>query len=157
MRSIAVAKRFIGLLVFLGIAGSAGQAYAQLGVGTWVRTDAQGKGITMTVEPCCKGGFRLTYQIPAIPNQPPMLLVVDSPMDGTEVPALVGGKPSGETIAIKRMDDHHYQAVVKMGGQPMGTSNGIVSADGKSLTVETVSQAGAGAPAQKVIETWVKK
>src|ERR1700752_2428576 len=137
MRSIAVAKRLIGLLAFLGIAGSAGQAYAQLGVGTWVRTDEQGKGIPMTVEPCCKGGFRLTYQIPGIPNQP---LVVDSPMDGTEVPALVGGKPSGETRAIKRMDDHHYHAVVKMGGQPMGTSNGVLSADGKSLTVETVSQ-----------------
>jgi hypothetical protein len=102
---------------------------AQLGAGTWVRTDVQGKGIVR----------------------------VDSPMDGSEVPALVGGKPSGETMAIKRIDERHYSAVIERGGQPAGTSNGTVSPDGKSLTVETISQAGPGAPPKKVTETWVKK
>jgi hypothetical protein len=111
----------------------------------------------MTVAPCCNGGFRLTYQIPAVSGQPAMQLVVDSPMDGTEVPALVGGKPSGETMAITRVDDHHYRAVMKMGGQPFGTSTGTLSADAKTLTVETVSQTGPGAPAEKIIETWMKK
>jgi hypothetical protein len=157
MRSVSAAKRLIASVAFLSALGWASQAHAQLGVGTWVRTDAQGKGITMTVAPCCNGGFRLTYQIPAASGQPVMLLVVDSPMDGTEVPALVGGKPSGETMAIKRVDDHHYRAVVKMGGQPLGTSTGTLSADAKTLTVETVNQTGPGAPAEKIIETWIKK
>jgi hypothetical protein len=84
-------------------------------------------------------------------TQPATTLTVNSPMDGTEVPALVGGKPSGETMAIKRVDDHHYSAVVKMSGQQFGTSNGTLSAVGRTLTVESVSQAG------KIIETWVRK
>jgi hypothetical protein len=86
-----------------------------------------------------------------------MQLVVDSPMDGTEVPALVGGKPSGETMAIKRVDDHHYRAIMKMRGQPLGTSTGTLSADAKTLTVETVNQNRSTAPAEKIIETWIKK
>jgi hypothetical protein len=156
MRSVA-AKRLIGSVVFLSALGLASQAHAQLGVGTWVRTDAEGKGVTMTVASCCSGGFRLTYQIPAAPGQPAMQLVVDSPMDGTEVPALVGGKPSGETMAIKRVDDHHYRAIMKMRGQPLGTSTGTLSADAKTLTVETVNQNRSAAPAEKIIETWIKK
>jgi len=54
------------------------------------------------------------------------------------------------------VDDYHYTGagVVKMGGKRFGTSAGTVSADGKTMTVETVSQGGA---AQKIIETWVRK
>jgi hypothetical protein len=152
MKSLAALKRVICSLAFLSAVGWATQAHAQFGVGsTWMRTDSQGKGITMTVEACCNGGLRLIYQIPPIANQPAMTLTVDSPMDGTDTPALVGGKPSGETMAVKRLDDHHYSAVVKMSGKPFGTSNGTVSADGKTLTVESLSQAG------KIIETWVRK
>ena len=150
MRSVAATKHWVCGIVFLSAVGWASQAHAQLGVGTWVRTDAQGKGITMRVEACCNGGLRFIYQIP-IPNQPAITMTVDSPMDGTDTPALVGGKPSGETMAVKRLDDHHYTAVVKMSGKPFGTSNGTVSADGKTLTVESIMLAG------KVIETWVRE
>ncbi len=156
MRSVTATKRLICGIAFLSALVWANQAQAQLGDGTrWVRTDAQGKGITLTVEACCRGGLRLTYQIPAIGTQPAATLTVDSPMDGTEVPALVGGKPSGETMAIKRVDDRHYSAVVRMGGKPFGTSNGTVSADGKTMTVESVFQ-GAG-KVEKIIETWVRQ
>jgi hypothetical protein len=138
-------------LAFLSAVGWATQAHAQFGVGsTWVRTDLKGKGITMKLEACCNGGLRFIYQIP-IPNQPAMTMTVDSPMDGTDTPALVGGKPSGETMAVKRLDDRHYTAVVKMNGKPFGTSNGTVSADGKTLTVESVILA------VKSIETWVRQ
>jgi hypothetical protein len=151
MRSLAALKRVTCSLAFLSAVGWATQAHAQFGAGsTWVRTDLKGVGITMKAEACCNGGLRLIYQIP-IPNRPAMTMTVDSPMDGTEMPALVEGKPSGETMAVKRLDDHHYSAVVKMSGKPFGTSNGTVSADGKTLTVESVSQAG------KIIETWVRK
>src|SRR5207247_453985 len=156
MRSVRSIKQWIGSVAFLAAVGWASTAHAQLGVGTWLRTDAQGKGITMTVEPCGNGGFPLTYHVPARSGQPPITLTVDSPMDGTEVPALVDGKPSGETMAVKRVDAHHYSTVVKMGGQLFGTSNGTLSADGKTLTVESVSQS-AGAKGDKIIETWVRK
>jgi len=136
--------------------GRASQAYAQLGVGNWARTDDKGMGMTMTVEVCCNGGRRLIYHVPAMGGQPATMLTVDSPMNGTEAPAMVGGKPSGETMAIQRIDDRHYSCVVKMGGKPFGTSNATLSADGRTLTVESVTQAPSG-PSEKVIETWVKK
>lgn len=128
MRSMPATTRLFFGVVFVSAVGWASQAYAQLGVGTWLRTDEHGKGITMTVE---------------------------SPFDGTDVPALVGGKPSGETMAIKRVDDHHYTAVVKMSGKPYGTSSAVLSPDGKTLTVESVIDM--GGKQQKIIETWVKQ
>jgi hypothetical protein len=154
MRSLG-ARRVICIACLCSV-GWVNQALAQFGVGTtWLRTDAQGKGITMKVEACCNGGLRLTYHIPPVGNQPAMTLTVDSPMDGSDAPALVGGKPSGETMGVKRLDDHHYSAVVKMNGQPISTSNGTVSADSKTITVETVSQGGGNAA--KVIETWIRQ
>lgn len=113
--------------IFLASVAWANQALAQIGVGTWERTDPQGKSMTMTVE---------------------------SPMDGTEVEALVG-EPSGETMAIRRVDDRHYTAVVKMSGQPFGTSSGTLAQDGRSLTVESTTES-AGVK-KKVVETWVRK
>ena len=153
MKSVAATRRWMCSVVFVSAVGWPGQGYAQFGIGTtWVRTDAQGKGMSMSVEACCNGGLRLIYHIPSMGGQPATTLTVDSPMDGREVPALVGGKSSGETMAIKRVDDHHYTAVLKMNGQTFGTSSGTVSADGKSLTVESVMQG-----AEKTVETWVRK
>jgi hypothetical protein len=148
--------RLIGVFACLLALGWAGQVHAQLGVGTtWLRTDAQGKGITLSLEACCNGGLRFIWHIPSMGGQPASTMTVDSPMNGTEVPALVGGKPSSETVAIKRMDDHHYSATVKMNGQPFGTSNGTVSADNKTMTVDSVY--GIGSQTQKTTETWVRK
>jgi hypothetical protein len=157
MRSVSMTRRVIGTLAFLSAVGWVSQVHAQFGAGsTWVRTDEQGKGITLTVEACCNGGLRLIYRLPPMGGQPATMLTVDSPMDGTEVPTLVAGKPSGGTMAVKRVDDHHYKAVVKMGGKPFGTSNGTVSADGKAMTVESITQT-PGGTAEKIIETWVRK
>ena len=154
MRSVTT-KRSICCIVLLLVASWTNYAHAQLGAGTtWLRTDAQGKGITMTLEACCNGGLRFVWQIP-MGGQPASTMTVDSPMDGREVPALVGGKPSGETMAIKRVDDRHYSAVVKMNGQLFGTSKGTVSPDGKSMTVESAFQG--GGQFTKIIETWVRK
>jgi len=146
-----MAKRVIAGVVFTSALGWAALAYAQIPIGTWERTDAQGKGIVLTVTKCCNGGLRLVYSIPANQGQSAATLTVDSPMDGTEVPALVGGKPSGETMAIKRLDDRHYEGIVKMDGKPYGTSKSTLSADAKTITVEGVYGT------QKIIETWVRK
>jgi hypothetical protein len=152
---MTISQRFVCSAAFLLAASWANLAHAQLGVGTWVRTDAQANGTTMTVEECCKGGLRLIYHVQGAAGQPPITMTVDSPMDGTEVPAMIAGKPSGQTFTIKRVDDRHYSAVVKMGGQVFGTSSATLSADGKTLTVESLSQM--SAKAEKVIETWVRK
>ena len=148
--------RAIHPLAFLLVLIWGGEANAQLAVGNWARTDPGGMGITLTVEACCNGGFRLTYHIPAMGDQPPATLTVDSPLDGTEVPVLLNGKPSGETMAIKRVDALHVNGVVKMNGQLLGTSSSTLSADGKSATTESIAEM-SGGKKQKVIETWVKK
>jgi hypothetical protein len=152
MRSAAALTQFIGGLAFLWALGCASPAHAQLGIGEWVRTDAEGKGMTMTVEACCKGGFRLTYHVPVGNGQPPLIVTVDLPMDGTDVPTMMGGKPTGQTMSAKRVDDRHYLGVVKQNGQLSMTNTVTLSADGKTLTVEDKTAGG-----QLVTETWMKK
>ena len=155
MRSVTAVRGICGV-AFLLAAGWADQAQAQFGAGTvWVRTDGQAKGIVLTVSACCNGGLRLNWAIPAMGNQPATTMTVDSPMDGTEAPTLVAGKPSGQTMAVMRVDANHYRAVVKMNGKPFGTSNGTVAADGRTMTVESAFEGGGAT--QKTTETWVRK
>jgi hypothetical protein len=136
---------------------SASFLHAQITVGTWVKQPGPNRDdITMTVEPCCNGGRRLTYHI-KIGNDT-IVMLVESPFNGTEVPVLVGGKPSGETMAIKTIDSRHWECVLKMNGKPFGTSKGELSADGKTLTVEnniTFAAANQQVGIQK--EVWIKK
>ncbi len=156
MGTTSATERLVGVLASLMVVGWASQVHAQLGVGTtWVRTDAQGKGIVLNVEACCNGGLRLIYHVPTTGGQPALTMSVDSPMNGTEVPALIAGKPSGETMAIKRVDDHHLTAILKMNGQPFATYSGTVSPDNKSMAVDSVY--GTGSQTQKITETWVRK
>ena len=151
------AKRVVCGIVIVWALDSASSLRAQIPIGTWVKqSEASAVGVlTMTVEACCNGGRRLIYRINGSGD---VLMTVESPMDGRDVPVLVAGKPSGETMGIKLVDDHHLLAVVKMDGKPFGTSNGTLSADGKTLTVENeyTSEAG-GQPVGKQTETWVRK
>lgn len=126
---------------------------AQMVAGTWVRTPTKtAPGVmTMTVEPCCGGGYKLTYRFAMGTNK--TVMTVESPFDGTEVPVLVNGKPSGETMAIKRVDRNHSTTVIKMNGEPFGTSSATLSADDKTLTV--INEMASGA--DKVTETWTKQ
>ena len=127
-------------------------AHAQIAVGEWARTDAAGGGMTMTVASCCNGGYRLTYRVPTQGGQP-LILMVDLPMDGTEAPLLSGGKPTGQIMSAKRLDDHHYTGAMKQNGQVSLTNSATLSADGKTLTViDTI-----GASKLKVTEVWSKK
>jgi len=153
MRSATIVPRFICGATFLWTFGWASPAHAQIGVGEWARTDKEGGGMTMTVAACCKGGYRLTYNVPIEKGKPPLVITVDLPMDGTEVQTMSAGKPTGQTMAAKRIDDHHYTGIVKQNGQVSLTNTATLSADGKTLTVEDTL---AGSK-QKVIETWTKK
>lgn len=107
----------------------------------------------MTVAACCNGGYRLTYHVPIGNGQPAQVLTVDLPMDGTEVPMLSEGKPTGQTMSVKRVDDHHFTGVVKQQGGSYLTSQATLSADGHTITVEDTL---AGSKL-KVTETWTRK
>ena len=142
--------------VLIGGLGLESSAHAQAGFGTWVRqAGPQAPGqITMTVEACCDGGRRLTYQL----SDSGHVMIVESPFDGREVPVLLDGKPSGETMAIKRLDDHHTFTVVKMNGKEFGTSKATLSPDGKTITVENDFTASVGGNlAGKRTEVWIRK
>jgi len=91
-------------------------------------------------------------------NGTKMVLTLESRFDGSPAPVLIDGKPSGETMEITRVDDHHLSTVLKMNGKPFGTSKATLSADGKTLTVVTDFSSSAGGQAVgKTTETWVRK
>jgi hypothetical protein len=160
MRTVRGVLAAIGVML-VSTLGLPSAVRAQLGVGTWERQSDKGsKGLvgymTMTVEQCCKGGYRVTYHITI--NDTKSVMKVESPFDGTEVPVLVDGKPSGETMAIKRVDDRHSTTVIKMNGQPFGTSKSTLSADGKTLTaINEIVQTGGVQPKDTQTEVWIKK
>ena len=72
--------------------------YAQLEVGTWVRTPTKATpdAMTMKIEVCCGGGRRLTYSMAA--GKQIILMLLETKLDGSEAPVLINGKPSGETM-----------------------------------------------------------
>jgi hypothetical protein len=109
----------------------------------------------MTVEACCGTGRRLIYLVPGAAAP----MTVESPFNGSEVPVLLAGKPTGQTMAITQTDARHWTTVMKVKGQVFGTSTATLSADGRTLTIENDMSAAVGAnnPTAKSTETWVKK
>jgi len=132
--------------------------YAQLEVGTWVRTPTKATpdSMTMKIEVCCGGGRRLTYSL-AAGNQT-ILMLLETKLDGNEAAVMVDGKPSGETMAIKRVDAHHAHTIIRMNGKEFATSDATLSPDGKTLSVINDCASTAGCmPVGKSTETWVKQ
>jgi hypothetical protein len=144
-----------GLFVVVTFAG-AGAAQAQIGIGTWVKqgTTPGQPGLSMVVEACCGGsGRKLIYKAGET-----VVLTVESALDGTEAPEMSMGKPTGETMGIKRVDDHHTMTVLKLNGQQFGTSTATISDDGKTLTIENnITAPLGGRRVGKTTETWVRK
>ena len=133
---------------------SARTVHAQIEIGTWVQQSGQQVGMTLTVEACCgAGGRRLTYRNPGSTE---VAVIVESRMDGTDAPMIIGGKPSGQTMAITRADTNHATSIVKMQGKVFSKSKATLSPDGKKLTVENDIPADVGKPLKQV-EVWVKK
>ena len=60
-----------------------------------------------------------------------------TPLDGKDVPLLVNGKPSGQTMGIKRIDSRHTVTVLRFQGKETGISKAEISPDGKVLKIET--------------------
>ena len=150
------AKRIACGVVILWALGLKTSVYAQIEIGTWVKQTppTSPAGFTLTVEACCNGGRRLTYRL----TGGQLVMIIDSRLDGSDAPVMIGGKPSGETMAITRVDDRHASTVVKMNGVPFGSSKSTFTADGKTMVVEnTYTAALAGQTVGKQTEIWVKK
>jgi hypothetical protein len=142
-------------LCLLALASSASP---QLAVGTWNKRGDHAK-MLMIIEPD-GSATKITYKVLA-PDGKPLpqgVMTLVTQMDGNEVPVLVNGKPSGETMAIRKIDERHTSTIVKMNGAPFGTSKSELSADGRTLRVENTATADApGQPAGPRVEYWDKQ
>lgn len=105
--------------------------------GTWVlREPPQAGRLTMTVEEVGTG-WKLTYKVvgPSAPGS--TVSTVLTPLNGNDVPVLVNGKPSGQTMGIRRIYSRHTVTVLRFKGKETGISKAELSPNGKVLTVET--------------------
>ena len=142
------------LLVSLVLLLAASDASAQLANGTWLKRGTH-PGMTMVVDNS-GGVLRLTYRLqnPA-KDAPPFLMTIESKMDGSDAPVVVNGKPSGETMAITRVDEHHSATVLKMNGKVFGKSESELSADAKVITVHnTITSTAMGGQPGTSTEYW---
>ena len=99
------------------------------------RTDGLSGGLMMTVEEVGTG-WKLTYKVVG-PDAPGSIVwTVLTMLDGKDVPLLVNGKPSGQTMGIKRIDSRHTVTVLRFQGKETGISKAEISPDGKVLKVE---------------------
>src|SRR5258707_9819662 len=112
---------------------SSSSLQAQFSVGTRVQT-APMKGLTMNVDQCCNGGRRLTFHITV--GQKTQTVTIESRFDGSDAPQVVDGKPTGETMALKRVDERRTTTVFKRNGKVFRTSTATESADRMTMTVE---------------------
>lgn len=124
-------------------------------VGTWIRRDAKGPvHITMKVA-AAGAGLKFTYTVVTAQAPAGQVMTVLTQLDGKDVPAIVDGKPTGQTMAIRSIDSRHLAAVMKLQGQ-LSTSKSEISLDGKVLKSENAVTGADGKPAITV-EYWDKK
>jgi hypothetical protein len=133
-------------------------AAADSPVGTWKAmgdfSNAKGE-MTMVIERWGKGGAKLTYRMVG----QPIVLTIEAKLDGSDAPLFMNGQPTGETMALKRLDGHHASNVLKMNGKQFGTSTATFSDDFSKLTIENQVQEATqvGPPPGKTTEIWTRK
>jgi hypothetical protein len=85
-------------------------------------------------------------------------MTVDSRFDGSDAPVLADGKPNGETMALKRVDDRRTTTVFKRNGKVYRTSASVESADRMTLSVENeFIDPADGKVTGKMTETYARK
>ncbi|MDF0644240.1 MAG: hypothetical protein P0111_09425 [Nitrospira sp.] len=150
-------KRVAFLLLVLGFGSPAGAENAAW-TGTWVlRENQPGGQLTMKIEEMTSG-WKITYKVvgPGAPGASDTTIVTS--LDGRDVPVLIDGKPSKQTMGISRVDGRHTLNIIKFGGKEIGVSKAELSADEKLIRVETdYPESNLGAPAGKQIQFWDRK
>jgi hypothetical protein len=123
--------------------------------GTWIlRGPLQRDRLIMTIEEAGTG-WKLTHQVVGPDASGSTSSTVLTPLDGKDVPVLVDGEPSGQTMGIRRIDSRHTVTVLKFKGKETGNSKAELSPDGKVLTV--VIDYAASNPIGKEVQYWDKK
>ena len=149
------------LVISLLLMGAPALLADDRGIGTWVKRagpgSAGGPEYTMVVEAWGTDGRRLTHKV-KLPNGEEVITVVECPMDGSDVPVMLKGKPGGESVGIKWLDRNRTATVHKVNGKRIGTSRATLSADARTLTVEyEMAVAWAGRKPGKTTEVWVRR
>ena len=146
-------------MVFVALlAGAPPAAAADSPIGTYVMKAKDGKPeTTLKIEEWGPGKAKLVWHFKGR-GMDGMSMSLISSLDGKDAPLVLNGKPSGETMAIKLIDKLHSSTIVRMNGQPFGTSKATFSADFKTMTVENdfASSVG-GNQAGKTTEVWVRQ
>lgn len=120
--------------------------------GTWVlRGPLQRDRLIMTIDEA-DIGWKLTHKVVGPDASGSTSSTVLTPLDGKDVPVLVDGKPSGQTMGIRKIDGRHTVTVLKFQGKETGISKAELSPDGKVLTV--VIDYAASNPIEQEIQYW---
>jgi hypothetical protein len=147
------------LVAFLLSVPSLAQA-DMLSAGTWVqRGDGKSSRFIMTVE-VAGAGRRLTYRLllPDGTTSKDPVLTVETQFDGKDAPVLLNGSPTGETMAVRRIDGNHTVTIIKFQGREFGISKAELSADGRVVRIENdFSETHGMSSAGKTIDYWDKR
>jgi hypothetical protein len=152
------------LVVVLSM-GRVGDAAAQTSsprFGTWKlnpsrsNTTLPPKSLTRTDEPTADGGVKVTYEgIEADGSR--IAYSYTAKYDGKEYrPTGVGMGNGWETISLKLLDDHSWEAILKRGGEVISQVKVVVSSDGKTMT-QTVKVTDRAGQSRQSVSVWEKQ
>jgi hypothetical protein len=128
-------KHMISLVCLLSLSSLVGAD--NLWSGTWVLSEDVSEGrLTMTVEEV-GAGWKPTHEVIGPTAAASTVSIVLTTLDGKEVPVLVNGTSSGQTMKIRKIDSHHTVAIMLLQGKGKSVSKSEISPDGKVLTIET--------------------
>ncbi|HEY4361130.1 MAG TPA: hypothetical protein VGN17_09185 [Bryobacteraceae bacterium] len=113
---------------------------ADLFVGTWKLRAPETPLVSSMLQITSGLTHKLTYKMTytAASGINPVTEMFVTSLDGKDSTATLGnGAPAPVKMAITRIDDRHWTAAVKTGGQVSSTSKVEVSEDGKVLKIES--------------------
>lgn len=143
------------VLCLLALPTAAHADMSVLSVGTWVQRNGP---LTLTIEEA-GAARKLTYRTRGPDGKfIPGVLTVLTMGDGKDTPVLMDGKPTGQSMAIRKVDANHTRTSIRFNGQECGTSRTEISADGKVMKSETeYSNAACGLVGKKMANVWDRK
>lgn len=126
-----------------------------LGLGTWVQ---RGGVLTLAVEQA-GAARKLTYRTRGPDGKFMKGELTHLTMgDGKDAPMLVDGKPTGQSMAIRKVDANRTHTVLKLNGKDCGVSRSEVTADGKVMKSETeYTNPACGAVGKVTVTFWDRK
>jgi hypothetical protein len=144
------------LAFFLLVLAAATQAdMGVLALGTWVQRNGV---LVLTIEEA-GAARKLTYRTRG-PDGKFMKgdLTLVTMGDGKDSPMLVDGKPTGQSLAIRKVDANHTLTVIRLNGKDCGTSRAEISADGKVMKSEDeYTNTACGMVGKKTVNLWDRK